>query len=58
MLLSFLEINLKISSVVNERIGANHFSNAFKIIFNKIKVDFLLWLTNSSQYNVSFLISK
>jgi len=52
------DINLKISSVVNDKMGANHFINEFKIIFNSVIVDFLLSELFGSQYKVSFLISK
>ena len=49
---------LKISSVVKDKIGANHFNKISRIIFKNIIVDFLLSLSNVSQYKASFLISK
>ena len=58
MLLWFFIINLYISSVVKDRIGANHFNNELRIIFNKIIVDFLFLESLESQYKESFLISK
>ena len=36
-----IHYNLYISSVVNDRIGANHFNNDLRITFNKIIVDCL-----------------
>ena len=58
MLLLSLNNNLYISSVVKDKIGANHFNNEFKIIFNSNIVDFLFFESMGSQYNASFLISK
>ena len=43
MLFLSLNNNLNISSVVKESIGANHFSNAFKIILRSKIVDFSIF---------------
>ena len=49
MLFLFLNNNLKISSVVKDNIGANHFNNEFKIMFNSVIVDFLFFEFIGSQ---------
>ena len=41
--------NLKISSVVKDKIGANHFNNEFKIMFKSIIVDLLFFDSLGSQ---------
>ena len=58
MLLSSFVINLCISSVVKDRIGANHLNNDLRITFNKIIVDCLFLESLESQYKESFRISK
>ena len=58
-ILFFLFIyNLNISSVVNDKIGANHLNKELRMMFNKIIVDCLFLELFGSQYKVSFLISK
>jgi hypothetical protein len=58
MLLSSSFISLYISSVVNDKIGANHLNNDLRITFNKIIVDCLFLESLESQYKESFRISK
>ena len=50
MLLSSFFINLYISSVVNDKIGANHLNNDLRMTFNKIIVDCLFLESLESQY--------
>ena len=53
-----LKINEKISSVVNDKIGANHFNKHCRITFKtNIQSDLFLDCIGS-QYKRSFLISK